>query len=292
METITSFSNSQVKRLIKLKDRKYRTEYAEYLAEGKRWVLDAIVRVRDVDDITCIAVSESVYSVFLEEVLKLTEKVVSNREKVLKLTEKALSNAEEVLKLTEENLAITEKVLQKIIVIEDSVFNKISDTENSQGVVASLKIKQTDSLPSSKNCLLLDRIRDPGNMGSIIRTACAAGFTDIVCNSCVDVYNPKTVRSCMTGLLMCNIHCDIAPECIKNSGYNLLAAALGGEDLFSVKLPDGKICLIIGNEANGIDEEIISLCEKKVEIPMENIESLNAGVSAAILMYFIKYFKS
>lgn len=176
------------------------------------------------------------------------------------------------------------------VVLERSLFDSLASTENSQGIMAILRMPAPPEAIEGQYCLLLDRVRDPGNMGTIIRTACAAGYTDIVLHDCVDVYNPKVVRSCMTGMLSVRFHNDIAPATLKASGYTLVAATLGGKDVFSAHLQAEKLCLIIGNEADGISDAIIKECDENVTIPMEsNMESLNAAVSAGILMYTLKY---
>ena len=175
-------------------------------------------------------------------------------------------------------------------VLTDELFAEIAGTENSQGILAVMKIPEAASEFSSDAVLLLDRIRDPGNMGTIIRTAVAAGYRDIIANNCVDIYNPKVIRSSMTGILNINFAFDCDISAIKASGYRLIAADMAGESVFSHKIPNGKLCLVIGNEANGVSDDILSECDCKVSIPMEKgIESLNAAVSAGILMYELKF---
>ena len=94
----------------------------------------------------------------------------------------------------------------------------------------------------------------------------------------------------MTGILSVNLAFDRDISSIKSCGYKLIAADMAGESIFSHKVPSGKICLVIGNEANGVSGEILSACDCKVSIPMEKgIESLNAAVSAGILMYELKF---
>lgn len=250
MEIIKSSSNAIVKKAVKLLDKKYRQEYGQYLAEGKRYVFDSLVSGTMSRIVKNVLIKQSVFNVLESELVGFIELVT---------------------------------------VISDDIFDKISDTQNSQGVVAIMDILPETNNLVSKQCILLDRIRDPGNMGTIIRTACAAGYTDIICLDCVDVYNPKVVRSCMTGLLHTVIHTCMSAQDVLKADYKLIAADICGENGFEVKLPHEKICLVIGNEANGISEEILNLCEFKIKIPMQNIESLNAAVSAGILMYLLKY---
>ncbi len=177
-------------------------------------------------------------------------------------------------------------------VIDRTLFDSLSDTKNSQGVLAVMRMPAPADRFASDHCLFLDRVRDPGNMGTVLRTACAAGYTDIVLHDCVDVFNPKVVRSCMTGILGVRFHYDTPPSVLHEKGYTLVAAVLGGEDAFCARLPRQKICLVIGNEAEGIRDSIARQCDRRITIPMESsMESLNAAVSAGILMYTLKYAK-
>ena len=239
---ITSKQNELVKKIRKLSDRKWRQQYGEYIAEGKRWVNDAL-------------------SVCPENVAAV---------------------------ICAEN-APFEKA---DVVLDTQLFASLSDTENSQGVMAILRMPPPAVDFAGRYCLFLDRVRDPGNMGAIIRTSCAAGYRDIVLNDCVDVYNPKVIRSSMTGILSVRFHYAQDLQKVKAAGFTVVAAALGGADVFAEPFTAQKICLVIGNEADGIGEDLRKECERTVTIPMESdIESLNAAVSAGILMYTIKYGK-
>ena len=179
----------------------------------------------------------------------------------------------------------------RFCVCDDKIFSRLADTENSQGVICSADIPRKKPEFVSKYALLLDRIRDPGNMGTIIRTALAAGFTDIYCLNCVDAYNPKVVRSAMSAISRVNIfYIDtLGAEKIKSAGYSMLAADMSGENVFSSTVSAQKLCLAIGNEANGLSEDIITMSDKVLCLPMCAGESLNAGVSAAVLMYELAF---
>mgnify|MGYP000000283010 CR=1 FL=1 len=179
----------------------------------------------------------------------------------------------------------------RFCICDDNVFCKLSDTENSQGIICSANIPHNNPDFVSRYALLLDRIRDPGNMGTIIRTALAAGFSDIYCLNCVDAYNPKVVRSAMSAISRVNIFdIDIGgAEEIKSAGYIILAADMSGENVFSSDITGRKLCLAIGNEANGLSEGVITMSDKVLCLPMCAGESLNAGVSAAVLMYELAF---
>ena len=138
--------------------------------------------------------------------------------------------------------------------------------------------------------LFLDGLRDPGNIGTLLRTACAAGFGDVYIKDCADVFSGKVVRSTMSAIVKVKIiHADAdTPDTLKAMGYTIAGADMDGEDAFSSDLPNGRICLIVGGEADGITDEVKSKCDKILSIPMTgDIESLNAAVSGAVLMYEI-----
>jgi TrmH family RNA methyltransferase len=198
-----------------------------------------------------------------------------------------------------ENVILSQTAYEKFanefdnfVVATDKVFEKISTTSSSQGVVAIAKIKkQTPKM--SDYCLFLDRIRDPGNLGTILRTAVACGFSDVYCFSCVDLYNPKVVRSSMSAIAKLNVV--EAQESVLlqlgANGYEILCADMDGKNIFDCDFSGKKVCLIIGNEANGVSESVLQKSTKIISLPMQNIESLNAGVCASVMMYQIKYNK-
>lgn len=168
-------------------------------------------------------------------------------------------------------------------ILSDIVFEKLSETENSQGIIAVVR-KNVSKPLAAERCLFLDRVRDPGNLGTIIRTAAAFGFTDIICRDCADVYGAKTVRSAMSGVAVCNYPSMTITD-IRTAGYTVICADLAGTSLHAYKAGKQKLCLVIGNEANGISDEILCAADVRLRIPMENMESLNAAVSAGIMMY-------
>ncbi|MDR0880088.1 MAG: RNA methyltransferase [Clostridioides sp.] len=174
-------------------------------------------------------------------------------------------------------------------------FKEIVDTENTQGIVAVSKFEKKDinkGIMDSKFIVILDRIQDPGNMGTIIRTADAAGVdTVVVLKGSVDVYNPKVIRSTMGSIFSMDIvfaEEDVI-DILKANGFNIVSSYLGTDNYYDKVDYGEKVALVIGNEANGISDEIIEMSDILVKIPMYgNAESLNAGISSAILLYEIR----
>ncbi len=132
--------------------------------------------------------------------------------------------------------------------------------------------------------LALDGIRDPGNMGTLLRIADWFGIEHIVCSEdCVDTYSPKVIQAAMGAHLRVNIYEENLSLFLQKNPLPKIAAVLGGENIYQFKPLDNGI-LIIGNEAKGISENVLKLCQNKVMIPkVGGAESLNAGVSAGIL---------
>jgi TrmH family RNA methyltransferase len=144
--------------------------------------------------------------------------------------------------------------------------------------------------------VLLENLQDPGNMGTIIRTADAAAFDGIICTKgCVDVYNSKVLRSTTGSVFQIPIVQFLRGDTVSSSelakalqkeGYTVYAAHPRGETSCFDEPFLGKSVIVIGNEANGVSDEMLSCCDKLLTIPMPgNAESLNASVAAALMIY-------
>ena len=171
------------------------------------------------------------------------------------------------------------------------VLVSLADTETPQGVVFSCRAAAR-CLPerlAPGRYLVLDGIQDPGNVGTILRTANAFGATVILLPGCADLYNPKTLRSAMGAHFRdvqwrCTL--DETASLLQQANIPLYATALRAdtEDLRSADLSNAAV--VIGSEGKGISEEMLSLCEKTLKIPMEEkCESLNAAVAAAVVLW-------
>ena len=247
---ITSKDNSRIKLIKKLLDKpKYRREENAFVLEGLKPVEEAVRQ-------------GLVKEIFVSE--------------------------------SENNNAI---VFDKIEVVEDSIFKGLSDTVTPQGILAIVKIPEYDNrvIFEKEKCrlLCLEEVRDPGNVGTMIRTAEAAGFDAVLLSpGCADVYQPKVVRSTAGAILrMPCLYCDESTfagqlELLKGNGFTLFATHLQGAVDFKEPAYDGRVGVLIGNEANGLSDEATQLADVKVKIPMQGeVESLNAAVAAALLMY-------
>ena len=176
--------------------------------------------------------------------------------------------------------------------VQEFELKKISSLSTAHSVVAVFeKRKQNLNIETKgKITLALDTIQDPGNLGTIIRIADWFGLTDIVCSvGCADMYNAKVVQSTMGSLGRVNIvYTDLTEWLKENKKTKIYAASLEGNVLKSLgKLNEGII--IIGNEANGVSDEVMKLVNEKITIPKTGAaESLNAAVAAGIILSHVK----
>ena len=168
-------------------------------------------------------------------------------------------------------------------------FAAVCDEKTPQGIAAEVVIPERSVQPPQGRCLLLDGLQDPANVGAIIRTAVAAGYEDVYLAGCADPFSPKSVRASMSGVFFARIMQGTQEEILLSiAGLPVIAADMGGEDVFSYAAPE-KFCLAVGSEGNGLSELVRSRADVTVCIPMDaRTESLNAAVSAGILMYALR----
>ena len=180
-------------------------------------------------------------------------------------------------------------------VVSDSVFKAVSDTQTPQGILCLVKKPEYELeqllTGEDTHLLILESIQDPGNLGTMLRTGEGAGISGVIMNqTTVDLFNPKTIRSTMGSIYRVPFFVaqDLKQtiEDLKNRGISVYAAHLKGTLCYDE--PDYKkpTAFMIGNEGNGLSEEIASCADTYIKIPMQGqVESLNAAISATLLMY-------
>lgn len=178
--------------------------------------------------------------------------------------------------------------------VTEKLFKEISDTDTPQGLLAVVEFKEyklEDCFKEKNFFIILDRVQDPGNLGTIIRTADAFGANGVIVTSgCVDVYNPKTIRSTMGSIFQIPIiHIDDILESIsrlKDENISVISSSLATEKyLYDIDFKSD-CALVIGNEAKGISEYVVEASDQLVKIPMSgDAESLNAAIASGVLMY-------
>ena len=242
-------NNNLFKEIKKLKEKKHRIKSNKYLIEGLRFVEEAIKSKVSIDSI-----------IFTE----------SFKEK----------NPDLFLKINE-NI--------KLIQMNETLLKQLCSTENPQGIVGVINM-QNKELKSGELVVLVDKVQDPGNMGTIIRTAHAAGAAGIVMTKgTVDIYNDKTLRSTMGSIFYIPIVEDNSLDFVKSlkkEGYKLVVSSLQGKNNFFEENLQGKVMIAVGNEGNGVSDEVYDIADIKVKIPMPGeAESLNVAVATSIMIY-------
>ena len=177
----------------------------------------------------------------------------------------------------------------ELLTVTDSVLSYLSEEMTPQGALAVIKIPNLEVKKPSGNAIVLDGVSNPGNVGTIIRTACAFGYKDIYLINCADPFSGKTVRSSMSGIYFVNLY-KTSYEEIKTilNGYKIIVADMSGESLDDFIKPKN-FAIVVGNEGNGISKEMFDIADCVVKIPMdENSESLNVAVASSIMMYKLK----
>ena len=185
--------------------------------------------------------------------------------------------------------------------VADAVFEKAADTITPQGYLAIVRRKEyrlTDLVPENgekRRLILLETLQDPGNLGTIIRTAEAAGMDGVILSrDSVDVWNPKVVRATMGAINRVPIvYAEEFGETLKTlkmGGMKLFAAALDGSIPYQEADYGSCYGILIGNEANGLKKETCELSDVRIRIPMEGrVESLNAAIACAVICYRARY---
>lgn len=254
MQRISSKDNSLIKHIKRLKEKKYRDEYGEYIIEGLKLIKEAIQENADIKYIVVCDGCDN--SEMIESHLKY------------------------------------EMARLDFIYVPQNIFKLLSDVENPQGVLAVIgKASKEINIDINEDIILaLDDIQDPGNLGTILRTADSVGLKQIlVSKGTADSYNPKVVRSTMGAIFRVNvIECENLKESLKNlqkKDYKVMTTSLKSKKtIFEVNYK--KKIIVIGNEANGVSKEILNLADEKVIIPMlGKTESLNASVATGVILY-------
>jgi len=254
-KVITSSANQLCKLVISLHQKKGRLEHGLYLAEGIHLVSEAVsakVQIREI--------------------------LWSKKLEMTKIGRNLLAQLGEKIPQTE---------------ISETIFQKLGETENSQGVIALIEIPKalTFNLMSLRTGIILDGLQDPGNVGTIIRTAWASGLDGIFCmKETADPYQGKVVRASMGGIFHQKIYQNFEPKdflaILKGQSIQIVAGEAGAkQSYFEVDLCPNTLFLV-GNEGSGLNVEWKNVPIKQVSIPQPGrAESLNVGISAALLIY-------
>ncbi len=253
--TITSKDNEQIKHIKKLKEKKYREEYNEFIIEGIKMIEEAI-----------------------NENVKIKSIIICDDCK----SQGAIPNElmYEIAKLN-------------CIYVAEKVFNTITDVINPQGIMAIVEKPNVEEIDfNESNFLVLDNIQDPGNLGTILRTADSLDIKQIIVSKgTTDAYNLKVVRSTMGAIFRVKIievqNLSKTIKEMKKHKIKVYATDLQtNESIYDVDYE--RSAIVIGNEANGVSKEVLEEASQRIKIPMlGKTESLNAAVATSIILYEI-----
>lgn len=248
LETISSLQNSHLKLLKKLALKKYRLEYQQFTVENLKIIIDALRSGYD-----------------FETLFVTAEFMTRNLDKFQFLQENSKAN---------------------YYVIDEMMSAHFSQLDTPSGITAIYKISENQKI-SNDSVVYLNSIADPGNLGTIMRTALAFNFKNIILGeNCVDVYNAKTIAAAKNSFFMLNLLEDKKGDWIRANKLPVYVTSSHGDADLETFKADAKFCLVLGNESHGVSEEINNLAVKKIKIDIsDNIESLNVSVAAAILFY-------
>lgn len=255
---ITSTSSSQVKHVISLLSKaKERKKNNEYVVEGIRMVSEAPA--------------------------DLLVKIY--------MSERFQNNNSEYVKEVVKKQGISDDSIE---IVADNVFDRMSQTQTPQGIMAVVRMKDnslSDMLSGNPLLILVENLQDPGNLGTIIRMGEGAGVTGVIMSpNTVDIYNPKTIRSTMGSIfrvpfIYVQDFGEAVSECQK-SGVKVYAAHLDGNNTYLGEDYSTPTAFLIGNEGNGLTDDITKQADTLIRIPMEGeVESLNAAIACTILTY-------
>lgn len=260
---ITSKSNEQIKYISSLKTKKYRDIYSKYILEGIKLV-DEVSSGNNIPELI----------VYSEELLN-----------------KASGGKELLNKLKNINTQILE--------VSKEVFYYLTDTVTPQGVLAIMNINKNnidnleEHILNNESFIILDKIQDAGNLGTIIRSCVSFDVVNIIATvGTTDLYSPKTIRSTMGAMNKVNIWYLNEKEILnsiqmlKQKDYEIIGTDLKAKEYLKETKVNSKSIFVVGNEANGVSENINRICSKNIKIEMQDTqESLNVGVATSILLY-------
>jgi TrmH family RNA methyltransferase len=252
---IESSENKIIKHAKKLSKANFRKKCGEFLAEGKKIVLEAIKFAPGY--IKFLVVSKTFFDLNEQFLKKLPSEF-------------------------------------KLYIVSDKIFSEITSLKTPEGIFAVCKTKEflpAESLKSFNFLLILDGIQNPGSMGTILRTAEAAGTeATVLTDNTADVWNAKSVRGSAGSIFRMNFCKLSSPKILKDFGFRILVTSL--KDSVDLRRANfsGKIAIAVGNEARGVSAKLLEIADEKIKIPMQGeVESLSAPQAAGILLYFASF---
>ena len=170
-----------------------------------------------------------------------------------------------------------------VFFVTTPVMEKLTQTKKPQGILTVCHKLNKNEI--TDKVLILEKVQDPGNLGTLLRSALGFGFNTVILDNTCDLYNDKVIRSTQGNIFKLNIIEMDTIEFIKNHPHKVFGTSMVGESLDSIEI-DGQLALVLGNEGSGVSKEVLNSTYKNVTIKT-NIESLNVGVAGSIIMHHI-----
>lgn len=172
---------------------------------------------------------------------------------------------------------------QNVVHVSEHVLLKLSQTKQPQGIVT--VCNKPNNIALTDRILILEKVQDPGNVGTLLRSALAFGFQTILLDQTVDIYNDKVIRSTQGALFTLNfVQMDTKQFIQEHPEYTVFGTSLNGRPLHQVEFPE-KLAIIVGNEGSGVDKATLEMTHDNITIQTSNVESLNVGVAGSIIMH-------
>ncbi|WPX09910.1 TrmH family RNA methyltransferase [Anaerocellum danielii] len=263
VEFISSRENECIKRVKKLHDKKYREEFKSFIIEGLKLVKEAIdYQIKCVNILIFSQQAKEKYQEFYNECKYLLQ----------------------------------DGKIKRVIEVPDKLFEYITTTSTPQGILAECNFIDTDInfIKNLKRVVVVNKLQDPGNLGTLIRCADAFGFDAVITTKgTVDIYNPKAIRATMGSLFHLLIVREVEEgeliKILKDNSFIVYVATPYGDIEVSKIVPDKRFCVVIGNESEGVSDSFTKVATRKIKIPMVGkAESLNAAVASSIVLYELR----
>lgn len=250
LSEIISKDNSKIKYLKKINNKKYRQETNSFFIENFKTIKDAL------------------NSGYCFEQLYVTSAFLKKHKEYL------------------EKLTLKAKVFQ-IYVLADKLSSQFSNLSSPSGICAVYFIEKK-KIQKNKSLVYLNNINDPGNLGAILRTALAFGFKNVVLDkNCADLYNYKTLAASKDSIFKLNIIKDESFQELVNikKDMKIIVSSLDGDTNYNAIIKEKPVCIVFGNEASGVSDEVLGLADYKIKISIKDTESLNVVSAASVILY-------
>lgn len=228
----------------------------------------------------------SLHNPFIKDVAKLSQKKHRDQQNLFLVEGYHLYEEAKKSDIVKHVLTTNKDITgNNVVYVTEQIIKKISNNPSAQNILTVCENKFPEEL--FDKILILEKVQDPGNLGTLLRSALAFGFKTVVLDNCVDFLNPKVLRSTQGAIFNLSIiKSDTFTFMEKHQDFSYFGTSLNGVKLEDIKASE-KIAVILGNEGNGISEEILNKTQANITIKIADIDSLNVGVAGSIIMHYL-----